>query len=164
MHCSQASCGCLFMKTAWPMLFPPGAVPGEIEGQELTVLGTKERDKLGSEGSGLYQPQSGAGKDEGGQSPLPIPLRLQLCGTGTSVPICFSMGKPDFHGFSPHTTSSRNIPCLGRQTLGHTIMVSRFLKALSFTSLAKLPQWALGLRSVTGITSVSASSVHHTTT
>lgn len=31
-------------------------------------------------------------------------------------------------------------------------MVSRFLKALSFTSLAKLPQWALGLRSVAGIT------------
>lgn len=33
------------------MLFPPGAVPGEVEGQELTVLVTKERDKLESGGS-----------------------------------------------------------------------------------------------------------------
>lgn len=39
MHYPQANCGCLFMKTAWTMLFPPGAMPGEIEGQELTVLG-----------------------------------------------------------------------------------------------------------------------------
>lgn len=40
----ESSWGCSLMQTARPMFLPPGAVPGEVEGQEPTVLRARGQD------------------------------------------------------------------------------------------------------------------------
>lgn len=102
MQCTQASCGCLLMKTAWPMLFPPGTMPREIEGQEFTVLETKEQKN----NCIRRQPVSTNHRLKWGRMKGPISLHLFLLGFSCKrqeqvSPNFSSRGKPDFVGPQP---------------------------------------------------------------
>lgn len=167
MRCTQVSCGYLLVKTPWPMLFPPGTMPGEMEGQEFTVLDTKEQDQI----SIRRQPISANHRLKWGRMKCSVSFHLS-----SWVPAVRDRNKclqtvPQGESLillvlSPHTPSSRKAPCL-RKTSGLTITESSFLKSLihcgsKAATVCLRPHVSYSVI-VTGISPVRASSVYHTT-